>query len=175
MTDAPEFSKIIRVAELAAIPAPAKISASRDERTALAKRFDLPAIHNLCAEYRLAQNNERIVFSGTVTSELEQSCAITGKPFPVTLSEPFQIAFVSAGDTSPSEEEIELEADDCDLIEYTGGRFDLGEAIAQTLYLALDPYPRGPEADSAEARKILTSQEEAGPFGALAALKPKTD
>ena len=59
------------------------------------------------------------------------------------------------------------------MIEYEAEQIDLGEAIAQTLYLALDPYPRGPDADSIAEKKGLKSEEEAGPFGALAALKDK--
>ncbi len=43
---------------------------------------------------------------------------------------------------------------------------------AQTLCLALAPFPRGPNADPL-ARESLKSEEEAGPFGVLAALKDK--
>ena len=41
------------------------------------------------------------------------------------------------------DEEVELEADDCDEIEFDGTQFDLGEALAQSLALAIDPFLTG--------------------------------
>ena len=46
-------------------------------------------------------------------------------------------------------DEIELSEDDCDTVFYTGGAIDLGEAAAETLALALDPFPRSPGAAAA--------------------------
>jgi hypothetical protein len=53
--------------------------------------------------------------------------------------------------------------------------FDLGEAVAQTLGLAIDPYAEGPNADAArKAAGIVAEGEQDGPMAALlAALKPK--
>ena len=68
---------------------------------------------------------------------------------------------------------MELESDDCDILEYSDNRIDIGEALAQTLYLALDPYPEGPNADKVRGTSDLKTEEEAGPFAALAALKDK--
>ena len=52
-----------------------------------------------------------------------------------------------------------------------GETVDLGEALAEQLALALDPYPRAPTADTRIKEIGILSEEEAGPFGALAALK----
>jgi hypothetical protein len=66
--------------------------------------------------------------------------------------------------------ELELEADDCDEIEYSGDMFDLGEAVAQTLGLAIDPYAEGPGADAArKAAGIVAEGEQEGPLAALLA------
>jgi len=43
--------------------------------------------------------------------------------------------------------------------------------VADTLALALDPFPRGPNADVALKAAGVLSEEQAGPFAALAALK----
>ncbi|MBF6602376.1 MAG: DUF177 domain-containing protein [Sphingorhabdus sp.] len=169
----PELSKIIKLSEIGGAALTGNITADDSQREALAKRFDLPSIESLSADYRLEAKEHKISFTGSIRSDLHQNCAISGQPFPVKVAEEFDIIFVEKSDNPPAEEEIELEAEDCDIIEYENARIDLGEAIAQTLYLALDPYPRGPEADSVAEKRGLKSEEEAGPFGALAALKDK--
>ena len=50
---------------------------------------------------------------------------------------------------------------------------DLGEAAAETMVLALDPFPRGPGAAAALQEAGVVSEEEAGPFGALKSLLEK--
>ena len=172
MIDRPEFSRIVKLSEIGSTARTGKLSASEEERSKLAQRFDLPKITSLDAEYRLLAEGERIGFTGRLESDLQQRCSVTGESFQVRLREKFDIAFVPKLEIEATEEEIELTEDDCDIIEYDNGQLDLGEAIAQTLYLALDPFPRGPNADVV-AREILKSEEEAGPFGALAALKDK--
>ena len=47
------------------------------------------------------------------------------------------------------DEEIELGEADCDVVFYDGATIDLGGAIADTLALSLDPYPRSAGADAA--------------------------
>ena len=58
-------------------------------------------------------------------------------------------------------------------------RWLLGEAVAQTLLLGLDPYPRSPAAEAALRDAGVKSEEEAraesSPFAALAALKGKLE
>lgn len=169
----PEFSEILKLSNVGSAPIKSKIAASAAQCSALASRFDLPSIQSLFADYMVKAENDRIVFTGSMTAKLHQLCAISGQKFPVTITEPFNIAFVEKTDVESLDQEVELDADDCDILEFENAQFDIGEALAQTLYLALDPYPRGPNADI--AAKKLTSEEEAGPFGALAALKDKLD
>ena len=57
------------------------------------------------------------------------------------------------------------------LVPYEGQSFDLGEAIAQSFGLAVDPYARGPEADIAREDNGLDKPETGGAFAALAALR----
>ena len=67
--------------------------------------------------------------------------------------EPVTFRFVPRTRRHTPDEEIELDADDCDEIEYAGSHFDLGEAVAQSLALAIDPFLDGPEAEEAR-RKV---------------------
>ena len=171
MIDTPEFSHIVRLSEIGSAARTGKLTASEEERQKLAQRFDLPRINSLEASYTLEADGERIGFTGLLESDVLQCCAITGEDFEVQLRENFDISFIPKREID--EEEIELTEEDCDIVEFENAQLDLGEAIAQSLYLALDPFPRGPDADAVARKKGLQSEEEAGPFGALAALKDK--
>ena len=70
-----------------------------------------------------------------------------------------------------ADEEIELGESDCDVVFHDGGAIDLGGAIADTLALALDPYPRSAGAEAALKDAGVLTEEQAGPFAALAQLK----
>ncbi|WP_379923607.1 YceD family protein [Erythrobacter sp. R86502] len=150
---------------------PMAIEATAAERLALAKRFGLGAVDHLRADVRLEQKPRAIRATGRLTAAIQQPCAISGEDFPVTIDEPVDLRFVeSDARPSPDDAEIELEADDCDEIEFSGDMFDLGEAIAQTLGLAIDPYAEGPNADAARrAAGIVKEGEQDGPLAALLA------
>ena len=76
---------------------------------------------------------------------------------------------------SAPDEEIELGAEDCDTVFYDGAQIALGGAIADTLALSIDPYPRSAGAEVALKEAGVLSEEQAGPFAALAALKKGSD
>ena len=53
---------------------------------------------------------------------------------------------------------------------------DLGEAVAQSFGLALDPYATGPDAETTRRDAgIVAESAPSGPFAALAALKARED
>lgn len=65
------------------------------------------------------------------------------------------------------EESEDADPEALDEIPYTNGMLDLGEAAAEQLGLALDPYPRAPGAVLPE----IEDDSDEGPFGALGALR----
>jgi uncharacterized metal-binding protein YceD (DUF177 family) len=155
---------------------PVVIEATEAERAAVTSRFGLGAVHSLRAEVALEQKPRAIRATGRLTATIMQPCAVSGEVFPVTIDEPIDLRFVEENLRPVGEDEVielELEADDCDEIEYAGDMFDLGEAVAQTLGLAIDPYAEGPNADAArKAAGIVIEGEQDGPMAAmLAALK----
>jgi uncharacterized metal-binding protein YceD (DUF177 family) len=152
------------------------IEADAAERAALAARFGLGAVESLRAEIALEAKPRAIRATGRLRAAIMQPCAISGEDFPVTIDEPVDLRFIEQNPRAAGEGEeieLELEADDCDEIEYAGEMFDLGEAVAQTLGLAIDPYAEGPNADTArKAAGIVPEGEQQGPLAAmLAALK----
>lgn len=164
---APEFSRLVDRRHIKAEPV--RLEADEAERKALAERFGLVAIDRLEAEVSLEADGEAVDARGTLSAQVVQSCAVTGDDLPVAIEEPLTLRFVP--ETAPVEEEIELEAEELDEIPYSGTAFDLGEAVAQSLALAIDPYATGPEADRVRKEKGLSNEEASGPFAALAALK----
>lgn len=167
----PEFSRTWRLDALG-IDRAVEISAEPEERAALARRFDLQSLDTLSASATLHPTAGGVEARGQLKAKAVQSCVITGDPVPARIDQPFVIRFVPE-ELAPVGEEIELDADDCDIVEHDGQVIDLGEAVAQTLGLALDPYPRSADADARVKAAGIMSEEEAGPFGALASLKDK--
>ena len=86
------------------------------------------------------------------------------------VDEPFDILFMPEPAGRP-EDEIELGQEDCDVVFHDGAAIDLGAAIADTLALALDPYPRSAGAEAALKEAGVITEEQASPFAALAKLK----
>lgn len=171
-TPPPELSRMVKARPLSGELV--VIEASPEERAALAARFGLGAVKSLRAEVRLEQKPRAIRATGHLRAAIMQPCAISSEDFPVTIDEPVDLRFVEDNARPAVEgDEIELEADDCDEIGYSGDMFDLGEAVAQTLGLAIDPYAEGPNADATRAAAgIVKEGEQDGPLAAmLAALK----
>ena len=173
---APELSCTIKARSLPAVPV--VIEANEGERDALARRFGLPRVDSLRAELTLEEDGKAVLATGTLEAAIQQNCAVSHEEFAVEIDEPLALRFVEEGAIDPAlsedeEIEIELSPEDCDEIEYSGDMFDLGEAVAQSLGLAIDPYAIGPEADTARKEVgIVQEGEQEGPLAAaLAALK----
>ncbi|MDF7776070.1 DUF177 domain-containing protein [Sphingomonas sp. AOB5] len=174
----PEFHRPHRLDQIGAGESSLTVTADAAERAALAERFDLQAIDSLQASYKLRSEAGGVRATGHLSAKVVQSCVVTGDPVPAAVDEDFDIRFLPEGSSSDSDE-VELSEDECDTVFFTGGAIDLGEAAAETLALALDPFPRSPAAgetlktagviseDEAEALKA----KESSPFGALAGLK----
>jgi uncharacterized metal-binding protein YceD (DUF177 family) len=164
---APEFSRFVDRRNLTAKPL--ELVADEAEREALSERFRLVAIDRLEATVTLQADGEAVTGEGTLSADIVQSCAVTGDDLPVTIEEPITLRFVPE---APIEaEEIELEESELDEIPYAGTAFDLGEAVAQSLALAIDPYAAGLDAERVREEKGLSDETASGPFAALAALK----
>ena len=173
MIPPPEFSRTVRVDTIGAEPRRMEIAAEPGEREALARRFGLVAIHSLSAEAALSRDGETVIAEGRLKAAVTQRCVATAAPLEAAPDEPFRIEFRPQSDVAAPDEEIELNESELDVVFYDGAAIDLGEAVAETLSLSLDPYPRAPGADEVLKAAGVKDEQEAGPFAALAALKDK--
>lgn len=147
------------------------IAAYETARAAIAERLGLSRLERLEAHVVLERNGASILAKGRVLASLDQSCVITGDPVAAHVDEPFEVKFIPEPAVARPDEEVELVAEDCDTMFHDGATIDLGGAIADTLALALDPYPRSTAAAAALKEAGVISEAEAGPFAVLAKLK----
>lgn len=166
-----EFERPQRLDAIGAGESQVAVTADPAERAALAARFGLIALDRLETSFTLHRDATGIIARGHLVADVVQACSVTGDPLPATVGDDFAIRFLPEPDDAA--DELELDADDCDTVFYTGSAIDLGEAAAETLLLSLDPFPRGPGAAAALKAAGVISEEEAGPFGGLAALRDK--
>ncbi len=147
-----------------------RIEADEDERAALAARFGFGSLDSLSAEWRLRPVTDGVAGEARIVASGTQSCVTTGEPvhFAIDTTDALLFAYEEPGSL---DEEIELDERDLDRLSIEGGTIDLGEATAQSLVLALDPYPRAPDADTRRRALGIATEVEASPFAALLGLK----
>jgi uncharacterized metal-binding protein YceD (DUF177 family) len=174
MIATPEFSRVLTLDAARRQREPLTIAADANECAALARRFDLIALDSLTATFTIEVCGEEIRLDGVLTAHAVQRCVATDRPVSALLHEKVHLRCVPASATAAdSEAEVELSDADCDIIDYDGAVIDVGEMTAQSLALALDPWPRSPDADEALRAAGVKSEAEAGAFGALAVLRDK--
>ena len=70
-----------------------ELSASADERQAIARRLGLQSLDRLGAHVTLSRAGSTIRADGRLTASLDQSCVVTGDPVAAHVDEPFSIQF----------------------------------------------------------------------------------
>src|SRR6478672_1868441 len=146
------------------------LAADEGERAAIAKRLDLASLDRLEAHVCLDRTGDVVRASGRLLASLDQSCVVTGDPVAAHVDEPFEVLFVPEPVAAP-DEEVELGRADLDVVFHDGAAIDLGTALADTLALSLDPYPRSAGAKAALREAGILSEEQASPFAVLAKLR----
>lgn len=160
---APEFSRPIAVDRIPRGGSDETIAAVAGECPALARRLGIPAIHALSAALRVEPwRGGGIKLKGRITADVEQVSVVSLKVFRHIVELTVERFFLP-----PHAAQLE-EDGDADPIE--AGHIDLGETVAETLVLDLDPYPRLPEEKFEGAS--APEPDKASPFAALSPLKP---
>jgi uncharacterized metal-binding protein YceD (DUF177 family) len=179
-----ELSRPFTVARLSADGETFQFEANDDERAALARRFELIALPSLKAEGRIipSDHGHRARVEGIVRAEVVQPCVVTLEPVPARVEDSFVRTYTSSPRGAEREAVVDLDSDDPPEL-MVGGVIDVGEAVAETLGLALDPYPRVPGAELAAPQwddpdppqdvTKLAENEGESPFRALKGLLKK--
>lgn len=172
--DAPEFSRLVRIDQIPAKGVEMDIKAKPAERTALADRFDLQSVDRLEATIRLKAmaGGALIRLDATIRADVVQTCVVSLEPVPASVEQEFSLTF---GAPEPEEvgAELELSLDDEDPPDpIVDGAIDVGEAVAEHLALALDPFPRKPGVDFSGAGDGPSEPDRRpNPFAVLAEMR----
>ena len=149
-----------------------ELVADEAERAAMADRHGLLALDRLEAHAAISRDGDVLHARGRLRAQLTQACIATGEACAQAIDEPFDLTFRPDPGAEP-DEEIELAADELDTLFHDGQAIDLKAAIEDTLALSIDPYPRSAGAEAALKEAGVMSEEEAGPFAGLAALRDR--
>lgn len=176
----PEFHRPVRVAELADGENSIEIAADATERQALARRFALVGLDRLEARLTLVPADDRrgLDVEGRLIAEVIQSCVVTLDPVRANIDVVFRRAYAVE---PPPEDDGDLGPSLLDTVDppdpIVDGTVDLGEAVAEELALALDPFPRAAgvtfEEFSKKINKSNKLEDKSHPFAVLADLKRK--
>lgn len=149
---------VVSLAKLSPRPHDFVLSASEPVRAALADRFGLESIGRLDGTLAVVRTAAGAKASGRLVADVVQSCVVSGEPVPAHLEEELELRFEPLGEAG---DEVELDPQALDVMPVEGDAIDLGEALAQALAVALDPYPRAAPDVLARVRRLLMSEEDA--------------
>jgi uncharacterized metal-binding protein YceD (DUF177 family) len=166
---APEFSRPIEISRLKRDEQRFEIAANPAERKALAKRFDLVALERLAAVVRLSEIPGGLFrLIAELDADVTQACVVSLAPVQSRVDEGFTVLY--GGGEEAHEVNLDGAAETIEPIE--NGIIDIGEAVAQQLSLALDPFPHAP---GAAAPVPAALGKAPSPFQALAAWGKKNN
>ncbi|MCG2842559.1 DUF177 domain-containing protein [Sandaracinobacter sp. RS1-74] len=161
-----QFSLKVPLAKLGSRPLPFHLEADAVVRAGLVERFGLAGLDRLVADLEVSREGQGARVSGRFEADVAQTCIVSGEPVAAHVAEAIALQFQP--DIAAPGQEIELEEEALDVLPLEGESVDLAEAVAQSLLLALDPYPRASEEVLARARRHLLSEEEAAELEAQA-------
>jgi hypothetical protein len=158
MAVAPEFSRPVTVATIRPGGETLTLSPTEAEAAALARRLGVEAVRGLVAEVTVKARGKGVVSArGRLRARLDRLCVVSLAPLEEAIDERFTVLFRpeaeaeaaaeadSGADRGPGKvaaAEVALDAEADDEEPYAGGVIDIGEHVAQTLALVLDPWPR---------------------------------
>lgn len=163
---APEFSRPVVLARIPPGGLEERLVAAPAECAALARRFGIPAVNRFAAVLRLRpEPGGTVRVEGQLSAEVVQECVVTLEPVTQAVEEAVTLRILPPGSSFSEDPEGP------DEIEAAGDVADLGEALAEQLALALDPYPRAAGASLDAPGGGEGEEPPHGPFAGLAALR----
>jgi uncharacterized protein len=159
-----EFSRPLQVDRVPALGSHERIAADEKECVALAKRLGLPKIHSLGGLLKAVPwRGGGLKITGTLKAEVDQVSVISLETFKSALEYSVERYFLPPRGGNPADD------NDVDIIEH--GIVDLGEILAETMALELDPYPRQEGEVFSDIEEPLEPAK-VSPFTALSKFKP---
>lgn len=150
----PELHRPVSIAEIGPSGLDSVVEASPTECAALARRMGVPAVLSFACRFHLVRAaGGAVAARGQLAASVVRTCVVSLDDFETEVDEDFKVRFVPAG-TETDNPDPEAE----DEIPFAGTVIDLGEAAAEQLGLALDPYPRKPAAELPESEQAVRTR-----------------
>jgi uncharacterized metal-binding protein YceD (DUF177 family) len=172
------IARTIDAAHVPAVGLDVAVETNERQRAALAEAYDLVAVKALAATATLTPGDRRAVLvEGRVTADIVQSCVVTLAPVEQHIDESFSVRFVPAESPEAPKPKAGAEVvidpaapDPPEIME--GNTVALGALVEELFALAIEPYPRAP--DAALPAAIAGSRDTGGesPFAVLAKVRP---
>jgi len=151
------------------------IEADRAVRDAMAEVAGLREILSASASLDVTpKSGGRVHVAGHVRARIGQTCVVTLEPIENDIDEPIDLIFAPP-EQIPQLADLVDEAADSDVEipdppePIVNGVIDLGRLATDALFLAIDPYPRRP--DAVFEPPVVAADPEDHPFAALKALQ----
>ena len=183
----PELSRIVATGDVPPKGVEIPFEANETERAALAERFGIPGISRLVGVARFRPwRKTGLTLDCDYEAVLTRQCVVTLEPMTEEISEEFTQHYLpeeqierDARFSSADEQEILIdpEANEPPEALIGGDKADYGEAVAEQLSLAMEPYPRKPDAafeghmEEAREGEDDAEEERENPFAILGKLK----
>ncbi|MBV1900820.1 MAG: DUF177 domain-containing protein [Kordiimonadaceae bacterium] len=177
-----DLSLTVVAAEVNREPTNYTLKATEAQRAGLVTRFGLVTLDELAATVKLYARNQGqgLMVEGAVKAVLTQRCSATLKDVPETVDAPFTLWLVDPETANRmDQDESFMEADGPEYDALEGDVVDLGEIVAQTVAISMNPYPRAEGAAlNVEKNKDISVNEpeleRKNPFAVLGALKDES-
>ena len=146
-------SMMVDVSRLPAKGIVVKLEADARQRAALAEMHALQAVEAFRFELRVSPwKREGARVSGAVKAKITQTCVLSLDPVEAAIEEDIEALFVPERSRLASDRsragEILLDAEGDDAPEtFQGSKIDVGAVAEEFFELAIDPYPRRPDAE----------------------------
>lgn len=153
-------------------PAGLRLALDVDEasRARIARRLELVALARLDALVRVvlerARPDRRVRLEGRIEALATQTCVVTLEPVESHIEAAFERILDAA---APAAEEAVVDPELPDVEPLEGDVLDVGEIVIEELSLALDPFPRRP--DAALGDLVPAAADDAPSPGAFASLE----
>jgi len=149
------------------------IEATAAQREAISALGDLRGVSEAKASFDLKPFSDgRVLVTGRVQAKVIQTCVVTLDPVDNVIDEPIDLTFLPPEQIRELADSVDENGepdpgDPPEAIEH--GLIDLGRIATDALYLALDPYPRKP--DAVFEPLVAGDDADEHPFAALKALQ----
>lgn len=184
------LSRPILLADAGAVPTLVEVVATEAEIATLTALLDLVTLTEVTARLEVVVDaaGTGLKVTGRLRADPVQRCGISLKPVPCPVDVAVSRHFVPAAALDEVDDDgeivVSVEEDAEELDPFDGRSVDLGDVVIEEVALALDPYPRHPEA-AYEGPSVDTSAsaepgmepgaERQRPFAALAKLARPSD